>query len=185
MTRFAILIPLLIAACGSTPPPADPGDPIDWADNQDKLGPEAPDDSSWTDLFVDEQDGAFDVSNWLATPAGFFPMVVPLTEPALGVGLAGGAVFFHRSKDEKFATESPPSMSFAAGGGTSNGTWFVGAGSAADNFGGLSDAKLIVSYGGGIRYLIARKLGIWFGLDYARGPETEAVYITFGNAWPF
>jgi len=60
---------------------------------------------------------------------------------------------------------------------------FAGAAKAASSFSKMNDADLIVTYGGGIRYLIARKLGIYFGLDYARGPETDAVYITFGTAW--
>jgi hypothetical protein len=35
----------------------------------------------------------------------------------------------------------------------------------------------------GVRYLIARRLGIFVGADVARGPETTAFYIQVGSAW--
>jgi hypothetical protein len=35
----------------------------------------------------------------------------------------------------------------------------------------------------GFRYLIARLLGIHAGLDVARGPEGNAVYIQVGSPW--
>jgi hypothetical protein len=41
----------------------------------------------------------------------------------------------------------------------------------------------IWAYGAGIRYRIARKLGIDFGLDVAHGPEDTVFYIQFGHAW--
>ncbi len=41
----------------------------------------------------------------------------------------------------------------------------------------------IWTYGAGIRYRIARKLGIDVGLDIARGPEDTTFYIQFGHAW--
>jgi hypothetical protein len=37
--------------------------------------------------------------------------------------------------------------------------------------------------GGGIRYLLARRLGMQVGIDVARGPEDTAFYIIVGNAW--
>lgn len=41
----------------------------------------------------------------------------------------------------------------------------------------------IWTWGGGIRYRIARKLGIDAGLDIAKGPEQTILYIQFGHAW--
>ncbi|WP_312366139.1 BamA/TamA family outer membrane protein [Ensifer sp.] len=41
----------------------------------------------------------------------------------------------------------------------------------------------IWTYGAGIRYRIADKLGIDVGLDVARGPEDTTFYIQFGHAW--
>ena len=46
-----------------------------------------------------------------------------------------------------------------------------------------SEAKTVVAGGGGFRYLVASKLGLYAGLDVARGPEDTAVYIQFGSAW--
>jgi hypothetical protein len=40
-----------------------------------------------------------------------------------------------------------------------------------------------VSKGAGFRYLLARRLGLYVGIDYAFGPDEEAYYIQVGNAW--
>ena len=37
--------------------------------------------------------------------------------------------------------------------------------------------------GGGIRYLLARRIGMQVGIDVARGPEDTAFYIVVGSAW--
>ena len=59
---------------------------------------------------------------------------------------------------------------------------FLGTGKAwgAERFG---EANSIVAGGAGVRYLIARRLGIYMGADVARGPETTAFYIQVGSAW--
>ena len=41
----------------------------------------------------------------------------------------------------------------------------------------------IVTFGGGFRYLIARKLKMHVGADVARGPEETAFYLQMGHAW--
>jgi len=41
----------------------------------------------------------------------------------------------------------------------------------------------IWTFGGGVRYQIARKFGIDVGLDLARGPEETVVYFQFAHAW--
>ena len=43
--------------------------------------------------FRDPADGRFDVSNFLDTVYGFMPMLVPITEPAVGYGAAAALVF--------------------------------------------------------------------------------------------
>lgn len=48
------------------------------------------------------------------------PVVLPVTEPAIGVGLVGGLVYFKNKKDPKEKTD----MIGGAAGITSNGTWF-------------------------------------------------------------
>lgn len=40
-----------------------------------------------------------------------------------------------------------------------------------------------VSKGAGVRYLIARQLGMQVGVDYAWGPEDNTFYIQVGSAW--
>ena len=49
-----------------------------------------------------------------------------------------------------------------------------------ENFAKGSD---VWNAGGGVRYLIARMLGLQMGIDIARGPENWAFYIVFGSAW--
>ena len=39
------------------------------------------------------------------------------------------------------------------------------------------------AWGGGFRRLIARRLGLYVGIDVARGPEETAFYIQTGSAW--
>jgi hypothetical protein len=46
-----------------------------------------------------------------------------------------------------------------------------------------SAADAVVAGGAGFRYLVSRKLGMYAGLDVARGPEDTAVYIQVGSAW--
>jgi hypothetical protein len=75
-------------------------------------------------LFRDSLDHAFDISNWLLSKQGFLFVPKLITEPAVGYGLAGTAVYFHSSYSKK---HGPPSMSGIMGGGTENGTWFAGA----------------------------------------------------------
>lgn len=45
------------------------------------------------------------------------------------------------------------------------------------------DFNDIYAGGSGFRYLLARKVGMWTGIDVARGPEDWAFYITIGSAW--
>lgn len=60
---------------------------------------------------------------------------------------------------------------------------FVGAGRAYGQRADWADADTAVAKGAGFRYLIARKLGLYAGLDFAWGPEDRAFYIQVGGAW--
>jgi hypothetical protein len=60
---------------------------------------------------------------------------------------------------------------------------FDGAGKRYSERQSFADAKTIGAGGVGFRYLIARKLGLYAGLDVARGPEETAIYIQVGSAW--
>jgi hypothetical protein len=75
--------------------------------------------------FRDPEDGRFDVSGFLDTAHGFLPLVVPITEPALGYGAVGAAVFIADRKDqgESFVR---PNIATVGALRTDNGTrgWF-------------------------------------------------------------
>src|SRR5262245_51747368 len=48
-----------------------------------------------TSRFQDPEDGRLDVSGFLDTAYGFVPLLVPITEPAVGYGAAAAVVFVH------------------------------------------------------------------------------------------
>ena len=74
--------------------------------------------------FEDSIDGALDLSYFLASVYGFLPFVMPVTEPALGYGVAGGPIFIHRDmKALQKGEPSPPSLSMVGGMYTQNGSW--------------------------------------------------------------
>jgi len=75
-------------------------------------------------IFRDTTDYAIDISEMLIQKKGVLLMPVIITEPAVGYGLAGAAVYFHSSYSQK---KGPPSMSGILGAGTENGTWAAGA----------------------------------------------------------
>jgi hypothetical protein len=60
---------------------------------------------------------------------------------------------------------------------------FIGVGRAADSFSEMSDAPSRVTRGVGVRYAIARKMGMHVGIDVAKGPEDTHWLLTFGQAW--
>ncbi len=94
--------------------------------------------ASFLDDLKDPKDGAFDVSQMLDSPAGFLPVPIIITEPAVGYGAGLAILYFHGSgKIETDTTdmdwETPrqfdvPNITAVAGMGTENGTWAVGGG---------------------------------------------------------
>lgn len=60
---------------------------------------------------------------------------------------------------------------------------FLGMGKAAASFSEIGDIPSRVTQGLGLRYYVARKLGMHAGIDVARGPEDTHYYLTIGNAW--
>jgi outer membrane translocation and assembly module TamA len=60
---------------------------------------------------------------------------------------------------------------------------FTGAGRAWGQQTSFDDAGTIVNKGFGFRYLIARTLGLYTGVDFAWGPDQFAFYIQVGSAW--
>jgi hypothetical protein len=116
-------------------------------------------------LFRDPTDGAFDISAFLSTRTGFLPLVVPITEPAVGFGLAGAVAFFHEKPSVRPgpagapARVNLPSTSLVLGAATENGTWLAGLG------------HLGIWNQGRIRYLGAAGYGAvnldWYGRNDA------------------
>jgi hypothetical protein len=74
-------------------------------------------------VFRDSLDNALDISDWLVNKKGVLIVPTIITEPAVGYGIAVGAVLFHSSYSEK---HGPPSMTGVMGAGTLNGTWAAG-----------------------------------------------------------
>jgi len=60
---------------------------------------------------------------------------------------------------------------------------FLGAGRAWGSATKFGDANTVTAWGAGFRYLIARRLGIYMGVDLAKGPEETAIYVQAGSAW--
>jgi hypothetical protein len=46
----------------------------------------------------------------------------------------------------------------------------------------FDDCESASAWGGGFRRLIARRLGMYMGIDVAKGPEDTAYYIQAGSA---
>ncbi len=75
-------------------------------------------------VFRDSLDHAIDISDFLLNKKGFLIVPTIITEPAVGYGALGAAIYFHSSYSAK---KGPPSMTGVLGGGTQNGTWMAGA----------------------------------------------------------
>jgi hypothetical protein len=75
--------------------------------------------------FKDPEDGRFDVSGFLDTAHGFMPLLVPITEPALGYGAVAAAVFISGGT---FGEGQRPNIATVGALRTDNGTrgWFGG-----------------------------------------------------------
>jgi surface antigen Omp85-like protein len=78
-------------------------------------------------MFIDSLDNAFDISHYLYNLHGLLPVVMPITEPAVGYGAAGALLYFIPKKNTKDKF-SMPDIVVGAGGYTANGTWFAGGG---------------------------------------------------------
>ena len=80
-------------------------------------------DQSKVGSFKDSLDQAIDMSDFLLNKKGVLIVPSLITEPAVGYGAMGAAVYFHSAYTKK---NGPPSMSGILGGGTQNGTWLAG-----------------------------------------------------------
>jgi hypothetical protein len=80
------------------------------------------------DLF-DPEDGMLDMSRYLQdNQYGFLPVPVVITEPAVGYGGGLFGLFLHGKGTRDGDHFIPPPITAFGGGGTQNGTWFIGGG---------------------------------------------------------
>jgi hypothetical protein len=78
--------------------------------------------------FRSPEDGWLDVSGFLDEKYGFLPVVIPITEPAVGYGAAGGLAFLSKPLGESEAGHGRPNITMVGGFGTENGSWGIMAG---------------------------------------------------------
>jgi hypothetical protein len=72
--------------------------------------------------FYDAEDGWFDLSAFLDKAYGFIPVVMPITEPAVGYGAVGALVFIDRKVPGEGQRFVRPNVMAVGGLGTENGT---------------------------------------------------------------
>jgi outer membrane protein assembly factor BamA len=106
--RPVALLPALCSAAFAQPAPV--GDPAVSSTNTPSK-------------FRSPEDGWLDVSGFLDQEYGFLPVVIPITEPAVGYGAAGGVSFISKPLGESRAGFGRPNVTVVGGLGTENGTW--------------------------------------------------------------
>jgi hypothetical protein len=74
-----------------------------------------------------DKDGWPDVSGFLDEKYGFLPIAMPITEPAVGYGVAGGLAFMSKPFGAAAQGLGRPNITFVGGFGTANGSWGVAA----------------------------------------------------------
>ena len=153
LARVSVWITL--AAAAATGVPALGADtPADAAGAAEESGATAA--PKKASKFRSEEDGGFDVSAFLDTAYGFVPMLVPITEPAVGYGGALGVVFIDQPLAESAkAGFGRPNLSFVGGAATENGTRAVMAADVrqwmddrVQTVAGILDAKLNLDFYG-------------------------------------
>lgn len=144
-------------------------------------------------IFRDSLDHAFDISKWLLDLHGVVPLISPITEPAVGYGAAGAAVYFLPKKNSPDKGFQMPDIAGLGGGYTSNGTWLIGGGYAGfwkDNKiryrGGLGYASVNLKYyGTGNGFLASNPLKFnmksFFLLQQAQFRISESNFFLGGN----
>src|SRR5262245_65062845 len=73
--------------------------------------------------FRSPDDGWLDVSGFLDEKFGFLPVVIPITEPAVGYGAAGALAFISQPLGAARDGFGRPDITFVGGLGTENGSW--------------------------------------------------------------
>jgi hypothetical protein len=86
--------------------------------------------SEWFDEnLIDPEDGKVDMSDYLSSATGFFPVPIIITEPAVGFGLGAAVAYFHKPQErdaEEHPHTGPPSISVGFAARTDNDTYLYG-----------------------------------------------------------
>ncbi len=77
---------------------------------------------------ISPEDGWLDISGFLDEAYGFVPLVIPITEPAIGYGAAAGLAFLDKPEREGQDGFGRPNITAVGGLATGNGTWGLAAG---------------------------------------------------------
>src|SRR3954464_10401896 len=89
-----------------------------WAEDAPQPQP-APSSSS---KFRSPDDGWLDISGFLDEKYGFLPVVLPITEPAVGYGAAAGMAFISSPLGDAEAGHGRPDITMVGGLATENGS---------------------------------------------------------------
>jgi outer membrane protein assembly factor BamA len=90
--------------------------------------PEPPEATAATSKSRSSEDGWLDASEFIDEKYGFLPLVIPITEPAVGYGAAAGLAFISKPLGGAREGFGRPNITVAGGFGTENETWGAMAG---------------------------------------------------------
>ncbi len=97
--------------------------PVDAGENGTDPAHASPAPAESTPSKFYSEDGWLDFSGFLDEAYGFVPIAAPITEPAVGYGLAGGLVFVDKNREHAEPGYWRPNLTAVGGLGTENGTW--------------------------------------------------------------
>src|SRR5262245_12782621 len=93
-----------------------------WSQAQTTASP-PPDSAPTPSKFRSADDGWPDISGFLDEKYGFLPLVIPITEPAVGYGAAGALAFLSQPLGAARDGFGRPDITIVGGLGTENGSW--------------------------------------------------------------
>jgi len=118
------------------------------------------------DKLFDPDDGCLDISLFLDEPLGFVPVVVPITEPSVGVGAALSLVFIDTNEGKSDENWVKPSITAVGGWGTENGTkGYFGMYSGHWLDGRLDTSVVVADFTANLDFYGSRGQGLRYSLD--------------------
>lgn len=92
------------------------------------------------------EDGWFDISKFVDQAYGFIPLVIPITEPAVGYGAVGLVAFMDKPDKVEEGEAMRPNITAVGGMATENGTWGVFGADIRNWFDGSVESLLAAGY---------------------------------------